>query len=156
MTELNVLLMHLNEAFDQRSWHGTNLLGSIRRINSEDASWRPGTGRHNIWEIAVHAAYWKYTVYRRLANDARGSFPLRGSNWFERPAAEAEWKADVALLREFHDKLKLAVAQFDYQRLDDRPPGSKFTFRGLILGAGAHDLYHAGQIQLLKRLRLRS
>ncbi len=147
--------MHLNEAFDQRSWHGTNLLGSIRRLKPDEAAWRPARGRHNIWEIVVHAAYWKYAVCRRLTGEPKGSFPLKGSNWFARAAegTELELKADVRLLRDLHLKLTHAVQEFDAQRLDERPRGSKFTFRGLILGAGVHDLYHAGQIQLLKRLR---
>ncbi|MEP7270275.1 MAG: DinB family protein [Acidobacteriota bacterium] len=158
MTEIDILLMHLKEAFDQPSWHGVNLLGSIRRLKAEEAGWRPGKDRHNAWEIAVHAAYWKYNVYRRLAGEARGSFPLKGSNWFTRPpeGTPLEWKNDIQLLREFHRRLTSAVAEFDGSRLDERAGGSKFTFRRLILGAGAHDLYHAGQIQLLKRLRLRS
>jgi uncharacterized damage-inducible protein DinB len=155
MSETDLLILQLEQAFDHRSWHGTNLFGSIRGISSEQAEWRPGEGRHNVWEIIVHAAYWKYTVYRRLVDEARGSFPLRGSNWFPRPvdASAVELKADTRLLREFHDKLLTAVTQFNPRRLGERPPGSKFAFRDLIVGVAAHDLYHAGQVQLLKRLR---
>jgi hypothetical protein len=158
MAEKDVLLRHLNEAFDHKSWHGTNLLGSIRRVNPEQASWRPSPARHNIWENIVHAAYWKYSVYRSLTGQPRGSFPLEGSNWFVRPLNESEaaLKADVALLRDFHAKLLDAVRHFDSRRLLENPAGSKFTYQSLILGAGAHDLYHAGQIQLLKRLQQKS
>lgn len=155
MSEVDLLLTHLNEAFDHRAWHGTNLLGSIRRIKREQALWRPAPGRHNIWENIVHAAYWKYVVYRRIVGEARGSFPLKGSNWFPRPleGTEAELKADVKLLRDSHVKLIEAVSKFNPKNLDQHPAGSKFNFRSTILGAGAHDLYHAGQIQLLKRLQ---
>jgi hypothetical protein len=155
MSETDLLILQLEQAFDHRSWHGTNLFGSIRGMAPEQAAWRPGQGRHNVWEIIVHAAYWKYTVYRRLVDEARGSFPLRGSNWFLRPAdgSAVELKADTRLLREFHDKLLTAVTQLNPRRLGERPPGSKFAFRDLIVGVAAHDLYHAGQVQLLKRLR---
>ncbi len=155
MSETDLLILQLEQAFNRRSWHGTNLFGSIRGTTPEQAAWRPAAGRHNVWEIIVHAAYWKYTVYRRLVDEARGSFPLKGSNWFPRPleATAAELKADARLLREFHDKLLTSVKQFNPKRLDDRPVGSKVTFRDLIVGVAAHDLYHAGQIQLLKRLR---
>ncbi|HYV02955.1 MAG TPA: DinB family protein [Blastocatellia bacterium] len=154
MSETDLLILQLEQAFDHRSWHGTNLFGSIRGITPEQAAWRPGQGRHNIWEIIVHAAYWKYTVYRRLVDEARGSFPLKGSNWFLRPleGTPAELKADTRLLRDFHEKLLAAVEQFDTKRLDARPHGSKLRFKDLIVGVAAHDLYHAGQIQLLKRL----
>ena len=158
MSEKEVLLRHLSEAFDQKSWHGTNLLGSIRRVRLEEASWRPSPARHNIWENIVHAAYWKYAVYRRLTQQPRGSFPLEGSNWFVRPLDQTDsaLRGDVALLKEFHAKLLEAVRDFDQRLLNERPKGSKFTHQSLILGAGAHDLYHAGQIQLLKRLQQKS
>ena len=155
MSETDLLILQLEQAFDHRSWHGTNLFGSIRGISLEQASWRPSEGRHNVWEVIVHAAYWKYTVYRRLAGEAKGSFPLKGSNWFSRPLERttAELKADTQLLRVFHKKLLTAVQQFNPRRLGEPPTGSRFNFRELIVGVAAHDLYHAGQIQLLKRLQ---
>lgn len=158
MSEKDVLLRHLGEAFDQKSWHGTNLLGSIRRISTDQATWRPSPERHNIWENIVHAAYWKYSVYRSLTGQPKGSFPLEGSNWFVRPLEETHsaLKADIALLKDFHAKLLKAVDEFPATRLNGKPNGSRFTYQSLILGAGAHDLYHAGQIQLLKRLQQRS
>jgi len=149
-----MLLDLLDEAFDRRSWHGTNLRGSIRGMNCELAAWRPGADRHNIWELVVHAAYWKYAVRRRLTQQKRGSFPLSGSNWWVRPEenTDAAWKRDVALLVSEHQALRDAVATFPQARLARNAPGSAFTFASLIRGAAAHDLYHAGQIQLLKRL----
>jgi hypothetical protein len=149
------LLAGLDQAYNRRSWHGTNLRGSIRGLTVKDAARRPGRGRHNIWEIVVHAAYWKYAVWRRLTGSSRGSFPLEGSNWFTRPdvtSAQA-WRRDVALLDEMHAQLRATVEAFPDGRLKGRNPRSPFTFADLIRGAAAHDLYHTGQIQLLKRLR---
>lgn len=80
-----VLLRLIDQAYDKKSWHGTNLRGSLRGLSAEDAAWRPAVGRHNIWELAVHAAYWKYSVLRRLRGGERGGFPVKGSNWFRRP-----------------------------------------------------------------------
>jgi hypothetical protein len=155
MTETEIIILQLEQAFRQRSWHGTNLLGSIRRLKPADAAWRPFPDRHNIWEIIVHAAYWKYTVFRRFAGIRRGSFPLKGSNWFSRPReiSDQALKADVMLLRDQHEKLVEAVGAFANSDLGKKPSGSQFTFRELAIGVAAHDLYHAGQIQLLKRLR---
>src|SRR5262249_13197015 len=94
-SEIAVLLGMIDQPFDHKSWHGTNLRGSIKGISARQAAWRPAPDRHNIWEITVHAAYWKYIVRRRLLSEARGSFPIKGSNWFERPAGrpsqESEW-----------------------------------------------------------------
>jgi hypothetical protein len=153
---ISVLLLLLDQAFDHKSWHGTNLRGSIRGVSAADAAWRPGPGRHNIWEIAVHTAYWKYIARRRLLSEKKGSFPLNGSNWFKRPSGKADesaWKSDTALLIDAHRRLREAVAGLGADALDYKPPGSKVSNVVLITGIASHDLYHAGQIQLLKRLR---
>jgi hypothetical protein len=154
---LATLLRSIDQAFDHNSWHGTNLKGSIRGIDHTTASWRPSASRHNIWETVVHAAYWKYIVRRRLLSEARGSFPLEGSNWFRRPlgpeSTDKEWKADRQLLVSTHKSLREAVASFNPREIYQTPPASKVSNIDLILGVAAHDLYHAGQIQLLKRLQ---
>jgi len=152
--DIQQLLAIIDRAYNKRSWHGTNLRGSIRGLTASQAAWRPGRERHNIWEVVVHAAYWKYAVYRRLAGAQRGSFPLKGSNWFPRPDAkdERQWREDVALLDRMHNTLRAAIEQTSRDALHIVPKGSTVTNFELIAGIAAHDLYHAGQIQLLKRL----
>lgn len=149
-----LLLDSLDEAFEKKSWHGTNLRGSLRGLSPREAAWRPGPGRHNVWEIALHAAYWKYAVRRRLTGEKRGSFPLAGSNWFTRPVAvtEAAWRADQAMLLSEHHQLREVVARLRPAVLGRKERGTRFSNAALIRGVAAHDLYHA-QIQLLKRLR---
>jgi hypothetical protein len=145
--ELPILLDLLDEAFDRKSWHGPNLRGSLRGVTPEQAAWRPEGDRHNIWELALHAAYWKYVVRRRLTGEKRGSFALAGHNFFERPIERtaAAWKQDIRILEVEHQRLRQAVANL---------PAGKCTPAAfhLIRGAAAHDLYHAGQIRLLRRL----
>lgn len=153
---VRTLLQAFDEAFDRKSWHGTNLRGSIRGLDLDVASWRPAPGRHNIWELVVHAAYWKYTVRRRLAGEPRGTFALPGSNWFERPLPTgdraARWRDDVALLVEIHGALRQAIAALGDRDLDATVAEGQTVVHTLITGVVAHDLYHAGQIQLIKRL----
>jgi hypothetical protein len=150
------LLAIIDQAYNRRSWHGTNLRGSLRGLSAEQATWRPAAERHNIWEIAVHAAYWKYVVRRHVTGEARGSFPLKGSNWFRRPqdSSESTWQADLALLDQMHRSMREAIAAFPLRKLHEIPKGSKTTNFALISGIAAHDLYHAGQIQILKRLQV--
>ena len=152
--EIAQLVAILDQAYNKPSWHGTNLRGSLRRVTQ--AAWRPASGRHNIWEIVVHAAYWKYAAARRFTGGTRGSFPLKGSNWFPRPSADAStdtgWKSDLALLDAMHSALRMAVARLSAKELSRTPPGKKVTNFALISGVAAHDVYHAGQIQILKRL----
>jgi hypothetical protein len=151
-----MLLALLDEAFDHHAWHGTNLRGSVRGIDVKTASWRPHVGRHNIWELVVHAAYWKYAVRRRLTGEKRGSFALQGSNWFDRPGGDSTqqaWVADVRLLQREHQLLREIVAKMRDTDLERRVGGRRWTRRALVSGVAAHDVYHAGQIQTLKRLR---
>ena len=152
--EIEHLLGLLDEAYKRAAWHGPNLRGSIRGVTAPEASWRPKAGRHNIWEIAVHAAYWKYTVRRRLLGEKRGSFSLPGSNWFLRPVERSEqaWRADVAILDGEHQRLRDAVSALQPEYLERPARGSKTLVRRLIAGIALHDVYHAGQIQLIKKL----
>jgi hypothetical protein len=155
MDSIELLLGLLDEAFERKAWHGPNLRGSLRGVSAKTAAWRPGPRRHNIWELAVHAAYWKYAVWRRLTGEKRGSFALTGSNFFKRPdgpASEAAWRADVALLVEEHRRLRAAITSLDSVDLLKTSKGSRNTNLTLVRGIAAHDLYHAGQIQMLKRL----
>ena len=151
--EISQLLEIIDRAYNRKSWHGTNLRGSIRGLTSRQASRRPARGRHNIWEIVVHAAYWKYAVWRRLTGEPRGSFPLDGSNWFVRNGVnDAAWKQDVALLDRTHRALRMGIERLPRAELTGSAAGSKVTNFELIAGIAAHDVYHAGQIQLIKRL----
>jgi uncharacterized damage-inducible protein DinB len=154
MRDVAQLLAIIDQAYDHTSWHGTNLRGSIRRVSLEQAAWRPNPKRHNIWETMVHTAYWKYAATRRFTGGARGSFPLKGSNWFKRPQEKTEkaWKADIELLDQMHRELREAVARLSTRDLALTPRGKKVSNFALLSGIAAHDLYHAGQIQLLKKL----
>jgi uncharacterized damage-inducible protein DinB len=153
MTPIDLLLTQIDQAYHTKSWHGTNLRGSIRGLTAADVAWRPQPGRHNIQEIAVHAAYWKYAARRRLTGEKRGAFQLKGSDWFTREGVDAEvWAADMRLLDECHRSLRAVVAALSPAGLQ-RTVGGSLTAVSLVSGIIAHDLYHAGQIQLLKRMR---
>lgn len=141
-----VLVELLGRGFDVASWHGPNLLGTLRRVRWEEAC-RRLPGRKTIWEQLLHAAYWKQRVLNKVAGATR-PFPRKGSNWPAMPAepSEAAWRAEVALLRQIHAELRAAVASIDPGRLADP------KLRRMIEGAAFHDIYHAGQIKLLRRL----
>ena len=155
MTTTELLLASVDEACNKRSWHGTNLRGALRGVPIAQAVFRVRPGRHNIWELMVHAAYWKYDIRRRLTGEKGRAFALEGSNFWSRPVegSLAEWRADLALLQREHELLRAAVAAFPAARWAGKAPGKPFNFAGLVRGVAAHDLYHAGQIQLLKRLQ---
>jgi hypothetical protein len=151
---IELLLEVVDQAFDQRGWHGTTLRGSLRGVTSEEALWRPAPGRHNIWELTVHTAYWKYAVRRRLTHAATGSFARKPSNWpaVPDPADAAAWKRDIRLLEGEHRLLRDTVRAMLPAQLDELSPQGVWTMAEEIHGVAAHDLYHTGQIQLIKKL----
>ncbi len=157
MNERALLLRVLDQAFDHHAWHGTTLAGSVRGMSPAKAMWRPRPKRHNIWELVLHAAYWKYVVRRRLTGEPRGGFPREGSNWPKLPATPdaKAWRGDVYLLKEEHQKFRAVVAHLAQAKFATKGATGKWSNRELIQGVAAHDLYHAGQIQLLKRLQRR-
>ena len=97
----------------------------------------------------MHAAYWKYALRRRIEGGKRGSFALKGSNFFPRPEKgkrnETAWAADKKLLEREHRALLSAVAQMLHT-----PRAARFMPQ--LYGIAFHDIYHAGQIRLLRRL----
>jgi hypothetical protein len=152
MKTKELVLRLFDEAYEIKAWHGPNLRQAIRGVSAKQAAWRPGAGRHNIWEEALHAAYWKYTARNRMEGGKRGSFALPGSNFFPRPekgkASKAAWRSDKELLEREHRALRTAV-----ERVLDSPRGEKLLKQ--IYGVAFHDIYHAGQIRLLRRLMTR-
>src|SRR6202050_5310727 len=111
-SEIELMLQLLSEAYEKKTWHGPNLKQSIRGVSARGAAWRPAPGRHNIWELTLHAAYWKYAVRRRLIGLPQGSFALKGSNFFAMPDPhpDAEWRGARQLLDDEHRKLMATVA----------------------------------------------
>jgi uncharacterized damage-inducible protein DinB len=152
--QVEVLLRLLGQAFNQKAWHGTTLRGALRGVTAPAALWRPGSGRHNIWELTVHAAYWKYVVRRRVTGEAAGSFVRGPSNWPEVPRQPdlRAWKSDIRLLEAEHSRLLQTVTELGSADLERLSPKGAWTFAEEIQGVAAHDLYHTGQIQLIKRL----
>ena len=144
-SRLDLLLVFYDQAFDKKAWHGPTLRGSIRGVTYKEALWRPSPNHHNIWELVLHAAYWKYAVKRRITHGKKGMFVMEGSNWLKLPAKPnaVAWKKDVAMLDEYHRELRREIEKLDL---------AKFRRLELIYGIASHDLYHTGQIQLLKRL----
>jgi hypothetical protein len=142
---LDLLLAFYDQAFANRAWHGPTLRGSLRGVTYKEALWRPTPKHHNIWELVLHAAYWKYVVWRKIVGEKRGSFMREGSNWLKPPskANAAAWKKDIAMLGKMHAELRKEIENLDL---------AKFKRLDMLYGVASHDLYHAGQIQLLKRL----
>lgn len=150
-----VLLLKLIESsFNKPAWQGTNLIGSLRNVNFDHAAWRQNENRHNIWEIVVHMAYWKYRAAKKLQGIRKNFFPYKGKDWFFKPdiKSEKEWQKDKALLNEMHGLLIKSINDFNSDNLHKKFPKGKIKPSELIYGIASHDVYHTGQIQLLKKM----
>ena len=145
----SLLLSLIDKAYTKRSWHGPNLRQAIKGATAEQAAWRPAPRAHNIWELTLHAAYWKYRMRRSIEGGKRGSFALKGSNFFTRPEkahlTEAAWRADRKVLENEHRALVEAV-----RRMLNTARAKRFLDG--VCAVAFHDVYHAGQIRLLRRL----
>jgi hypothetical protein len=153
------VLALVEEGFQKQAWHGPNLRSALRGVSAEEAAWRPAKSRHNIWELAVHAAYWKYAVAKRLTGSKKHEFPEKGRNFFPRDAkklskaeAEKSWARDLALLSRMHNELRAAIEELKESEVSRRCRGSRQMVMQNGVGIAMHDVYHAGQIQLLRKL----
>jgi uncharacterized damage-inducible protein DinB len=151
-----LMLENLQPRPGRGGWHGgPTPVGALRGVSVEQAAWVPFPGRKSIWQLALHIAYWKYAVRRRLEGGKGERFARRPANWPRIADATdgAAWAHDVALLRSEHERLLETVAKVPARRYGEATAGGKRWTKGeLILGIAQHDAYHTGQIQMLKRL----
>lgn len=152
---VRLLLQVLDGAFASRGWQGATLSGAIRGLGPRQALWRPRPGRHNIWELVLHTAYWKHRVRQGIEGGKASPFARGPRNFPRLPdrCDTAAWRADVALLKQQNQLLKRAVQRLAPARLDARIGRSRWLVAEQLFGVAAHDLYHTGQIQLLKTLQ---
>jgi hypothetical protein len=154
VSNVQLLLMLLDQAYEQPTWHGPNLRNSLRGLTPAQALWRPAEGRHCIWEYALHCAYWKFMALRHLkGNLSRGNFPRKPANFPSVPekSSTSAWKEDLAFLHEIHLELRQAVSALKPQDLNQK--SGRWTLAEHAFGAANHDIYHAGQIRLLRRMQ---
>jgi hypothetical protein len=142
----------LDEGYGPGAWHGPDLKSALADVDAQDAFWRPAAARHNIAEIALHHAYCVHSVRQRLARTPLESFPLAGDDWF---VASGESSLAWSTIRELVDTeqrdLAALVRKLDAGRLESVKANTEQL--ELVLGITCHAIYHAGQIQLIKRLR---
>ena len=142
----------LSEAYGPGAWHGPDLKAALADVTAAQAFARPAAGRHNIAEIAVHHAYTTRAVGAQLSGKEPEPFVLNGEDWFElSDEADLAWPTIQRLVQSGHDGLTTLVRDIDAGRArSPLPPDERVK---LILGITCHAIYHAGQIQLIKRLQ---
>jgi hypothetical protein len=142
----------LKEGYGPGAWHGPDMKAAVGDVTPELAFWRPGRGRHNIAEVALHHAYYIWSVRTRLSSDAGEPFVLQGDDWFELPdEGTLSWAKIQAIVETEQRRLETLVSDIGAGKVSS-PLGDAERF-DLVLGITCHAVYHAGQIQMVKRLR---
>ena len=140
----------LRRAFEGDAWHGPALLELLQDVDAATAAAKTVPAVHSIWELVLHIAAWDGAALRRIGGEkiqltGDANFPL-----VPKPT-EAAWRKAVAHAKRTHDALVKMVAALPESRLRDRVPGKKYDFYHLLHGVAQHELYHAGQIAILKK-----
>lgn len=150
MREIERITDQLERAFEGKAWHGPSVLEIIEGITSRQASARPFNGLHNIWEIVLHIAAWEGAVLRRLNGD-RAQLPTEEDWPLVAATSDEAWEQTRQALKQGHDDLRSAIADLDESRLDEPIIEGLASVYVTLHGIVQHDLYHAGQIAILKK-----
>ena len=141
----------LHRAYHGNAWHGPALRELLAGLPSRTAARRPIAGAHTIWEIVLHISRWEDVVRRRLAGERIVSLPPEEDWPLPGDTTPAAWRKTLLGLRRSNSALVKAIRRFPARRLNETVPGKKHTFEHMLHGVTQHDLYHAGQIALLKK-----
>jgi uncharacterized damage-inducible protein DinB len=155
MTETFRLADQIRRAFEGNAWHGDSLLELLAGVNATTAAAKPIKDAHSIWELLLHIAAWDDAVRRRTGGTAvtvtdEENFPA------VKDVSEAAWRQAVESVKQTHNELIKAVAAFPDSRLQEQVPGKTqnyYNFYYMFSGIVQHELYHAGQIALLKKFQ---
>jgi uncharacterized damage-inducible protein DinB len=150
-SELERLEAQIARSFEGEAWHGPSVLEALEDVTPEAACAHPVAGGHSIWELVLHLGGTYRLVLRRLQGNDAPLAPIE--DWPPVPAPTvSSWRDATRSLRELNQKLRTAVLGFDPQRLDQplvaEPPYTAYT---QFIGITQHDLYHGGQIAILKK-----
>jgi len=156
MSETARLADQIRRAFDGDAWHGDSVLEHLANVNAATAAAHPIKNAHSIWELVLHIAAWDDAVRRRTGGAAvtltdKQNFPP------VKDTSEAAWRKAVDYAKQTHNGLVKAVAAFPDSRLQEQVPGKTedyYDFFYMFNGIVQHELYHAGQIALLKKFKV--
>jgi uncharacterized damage-inducible protein DinB len=156
-SEIDRIVDQLQREHNGDPWHGSPLLQILDGVSPDEAAARPVRGAHSIWELVLHITAWKNEVRRRVNGRAagepeEGDWPMVGE-----PSAD-RWSEALTRLQAAHQRLVADVEALPPNRLleptndsRNRELGSGVSYYVLLHGLAQHDVYHAGQISILKR-----
>lgn len=153
MSEVERIVDQLRRAFEGNAWHGLALWEILTDVTSQQAFAKPLTGAHSIWEIVNHITVWEKVVRRRIKGEViNGLSP--DQDWpAVRDSSEAAWQQTLTKLQRGNQELRDTISAMTDARLKEIVLGQTYSFYYMLHGVIQHDLYHAGQIAVLKKGR---
>ncbi len=140
----------LRRAFQGPAWHGQSLKELLAGIQPGEAAAKPIPGAHSIWEIVLHITAWNVAVWRRLQGDPAELAPEE--DWPPvGDTGDLSWREALSLLEVAHKRLWDELDEFEDDRLKEDVPGNSYSVYFMLHGLIQHNLYHAGQVALLKK-----
>jgi uncharacterized damage-inducible protein DinB len=149
--ELSRIDEQLRRSFEGGAWHGPAVLEALAGVSHEQAAAHPIAGAHSIWELTLHLTGAYGLVLRRLQGDGRQL--TQEEDWPSTPPpSDKTWAETIERVHGLHEDVRRAIQAFPPHRLDDQlVPESPYSAYTQFIGITQHDLYHAGQIAILKR-----
>ena len=154
MSEAKRIVEQLHNAFEGSAWHGPALLELLADVDSATAAAHPLPETHSIWELVLHVAAWDDAVNRRIVR--KKALQLKAAQNFPpvKDKSSAAWKKAIDHLKKTHKALIVTAKGLSDEQLRERVPGKKYNIQFMLDGVAQHELYHAGQIAILKKTRL--
>jgi uncharacterized damage-inducible protein DinB len=143
----------LRRAFDGSAWHGPALLELLKDVDAATAAAKTLAKVHSIWELVLHIEVWDRAALRRLTGEKYQPTGLANFPPVPKPTTTA-WRKAIAATKRTHNTLVKTVAGLPDSRLGDRVPGKRYDFYQMLHGIAQHELYHAGQIAILKKAQI--
>jgi uncharacterized damage-inducible protein DinB len=151
MSETERIRDQLERAYAGNAWHGPSLRELLSDISAAKAATSPKVASHSIWQIVLHILAWEHVVLRRMAGETINDLPPEQDWPVVSDKSDGAWKQVLAQLAAIHEQLCEAIAKFPEARLSEKVPGQRYPFYGMLHGVIQHNLYHAGQIAILKK-----
>ena len=150
MREIERIAELVASGYRDGAWPGVSVRDVLRSLSASEAAAHPVAGCHSAWEIALHISFWHDAVRRRLGGDP---VDCGDDEDWPVPAAPtpANWNAVLEEMDAVHQRLVDTVRTLNADMLDRPSPGKTFTVYFMLHGVPQHDLYHGGQVVLLKK-----
>ncbi len=155
MSEAAFIADQLRRAFSGPAWHGPALLKILKDVDADTAASKPISNAHSIWELVLHIEVWDRAGLVRLTGKTFRPSALANFPPVSEPSEEG-WHNAVEIVKRTHDSLLKTVAKLPDARLLDRVPGKTYNFHHMLHGIAQHELYHAGQIAILKKALIKA